>query len=342
MTKLSVVIPTYNRCESLRRTLDGLSRQTFPMSEFEAVVVSDGSTDGTPEMLAAYSPGAPFPLRAVTQPNSGPSAARNRGIREARHEVVVFLDDDVEPVPEFLARHAAHHQREDKAAVLGPMSPAPDRAGEEPVWIVWEHVKLQQTYDMFRRGGAHALEAPGPMHFYSGNASVRREWLEKIGGFDETFQRQEDVEMAVRLERACGVRFVWDFTAEGLHRPARTFESWLHIPVSYGRLDAQRVASGLLCRAEISRNLRARNVATRLLSGLCAAVPAAMPPVVTLALVWTNLLERHGKRSAALCLLSALYNSCYAHAYSTGLSRQKVGRQAAARVVTAAESASSS
>src|SRR5579871_3087260 len=98
--KLSVVIPTYNRKESLRRTLDGLARQTYPFSEFEVVVVSDGSTDGTAEMLAQYMQTAPYALCAITQANGGPSRARNRGIREARYDVIVFLDDDVEPVPE--------------------------------------------------------------------------------------------------------------------------------------------------------------------------------------------------------------------------------------------------
>ena len=147
--QLSVVIPTFNRKDSLRRTLDGLARQTYPVGDFEAVVVSDGSTDGTDAMLAAYAAQSPYSLRVVTQSNSGPAAARNRGIREARHEIVVFLDDDVEPVPGFLSRHAAHHAQDETVVVLGPMSPDPNHAAKEPVWIAWEHAKLQQTYDYF-------------------------------------------------------------------------------------------------------------------------------------------------------------------------------------------------
>src|SRR5579871_5778539 len=101
--KLSVVVPTYNRKDSLRRTLDGLAKQTYPFADFEVVVVSDGSTDGTTEMLADYVKTAPYSLRSVLQANGGPSKARNRGIQEAQHEVIVFLDDDVEPVTEFLS-----------------------------------------------------------------------------------------------------------------------------------------------------------------------------------------------------------------------------------------------
>ena len=116
--KLSVIIPTYNRKESLRCTLDGLSRQRYPFTDFEAVVVSDGSTDGTEEMLADYAQAAPYSLRIVSQVNGGPSKARNRGIQEAQNEVIVFLDDDVEPGAEFLSRHAIHHWQDEKIAVI--------------------------------------------------------------------------------------------------------------------------------------------------------------------------------------------------------------------------------
>src|SRR5690242_8167475 len=94
---VSVVIPTYNRCESLKRTLEGLARQDYPTIDFEVIVVSDGSTDKTEEVLKTYAVAAPFRLRFFTQANSGPSVARNRGVQESTGEVIVFLDDDVEP-----------------------------------------------------------------------------------------------------------------------------------------------------------------------------------------------------------------------------------------------------
>jgi glycosyltransferase involved in cell wall biosynthesis len=104
---LSVVTPTYNRKDSLRRTLEGLSKQTYAFDGFEVIAVSDGSTDGTDEMLRQFAQSAPFRLGVICQPNGGPSKARNRGIQEAQHDVIVFIDDDVEPAPEFLSRHAS-------------------------------------------------------------------------------------------------------------------------------------------------------------------------------------------------------------------------------------------
>jgi glycosyltransferase involved in cell wall biosynthesis len=313
--KLSVVIPTYNRRESLRRTLDGLTCQTFPPDEFEVIVVSDGSTDGTEAMLIAYAASVPFALRPITQANAGPSAARNRGIAEARHEVIVFLDDDVEPCPEFLARHAAYHVEDESVIVLGPMSPDPERRAEEPVWIAWEHAKLQEIYAMFGPGGHYAGVDAGPEHFYSGNASVRRRWLEAVGGFDVTYTRQEDVELAARLRAAFGLRFVFDFAANGLHRPSRTFDSWLRIPTSYGTLDAHRVLAGQLNEQDVARQAARRSFGTRALTRLCLAVPQGLSTATMILRSLAIGLHRYGMTRAALAALSGLYNATYAAAF---------------------------
>ena len=309
--KLSVVIPTFNRKESLRYTLDGLARQSHPATEFEVIVVSDGSTDGTEEMLAEYARTAPYALHFIIQMNGGPARARNRGIQEAQYEVIVFLDDDVEPLPEFLSRHAEHHRQDEKMAVIGPMSPDSARSSKEPVWIAWEHAKLQEIYTMFRPGGHYAENSAGPMHFYTGNASVRKKWLIATNGFDENYTRQEDVELAVRMQQTCGIAFCFDFAADGLHRPQRSFTSWLRIPNAYGAFDAQRIRVGLLSWADVQKNIQKRNIATRALTSLCLACPWLLSVFVVLLHRSSLILYRIGARSPALNALSALYNICY-------------------------------
>ena len=72
----SIIIPTYNRAEKLRRCLEALSVQTQPAPDFEVVVVVDGSSDGTLEMLASFE--TSFELRVIQQPNAGQSVALNR------------------------------------------------------------------------------------------------------------------------------------------------------------------------------------------------------------------------------------------------------------------------
>lgn len=257
---ITVVVPTYNRLESLRRTLAGLARQDIDPTLFEVVVVSDGSTDGTDAWLQGAIADYPFRLRPIRQENSGPATARNRGIDEACGDIVVFVDDDVEPTPGLLEAHWRHHRENPAVAVIGPQSPDPARRRHETPWVVWEHEQLVSQYRKFADG---TWKSAGPNHFYTGNASVRREHLKAVGGFDATFGRQEDVELAIRLLRDRRVRMRFDASADAVHRPSRAFASWLRTPYAYGSLDVKRANDGNLAWRVIWMSYAGRNRPTR-------------------------------------------------------------------------------
>ncbi len=105
----SIVIPTFNRLDVLREVLQALvAQQAAP--EFEVVVVDDGSTDGSGEWLERCA--LPLDLRVIRQTNSGPAAARNRGIAAARGLRVAFLGDDTVPQPGWLQGHHRAHSGE--------------------------------------------------------------------------------------------------------------------------------------------------------------------------------------------------------------------------------------
>src|SRR5947207_1112090 len=95
---VSVVIPAFNYARFLPAAIDSVLRQTF--SDFEILVVDDGSTDDTPQVVASFT--GPR-IRYIRQENAGLSAARNTGIRNARAPFVAFLDADDEWLPDFLA-----------------------------------------------------------------------------------------------------------------------------------------------------------------------------------------------------------------------------------------------
>jgi glycosyltransferase involved in cell wall biosynthesis len=86
--RVSVVIPSYNAAEFIERTIDSVLAQSY--RDLEVVVVDDGSSDTTPDIVAAYGD----PVRLIIQPNNGVSAARNRAIAESRGELIAFLDHD--------------------------------------------------------------------------------------------------------------------------------------------------------------------------------------------------------------------------------------------------------
>lgn len=95
--KVSIVIPLYNKAPYIERALDSIRAQT--LSDFEVVVVDDGSTDDGASAVARYSDSR---VRLVSQPNAGPGPARNKGIAQARGEFIAFLDADDEWFPTYL------------------------------------------------------------------------------------------------------------------------------------------------------------------------------------------------------------------------------------------------
>jgi GT2 family glycosyltransferase len=196
LVRISVVIPTYQRCASVRRTLEALARQTIAATEYEVIVPIDGSDDGTKEMIERFQ--APYRLSAIWQPNQGRAAARNAGIRVARGHLVVFLDDDMEPVPGFLLAHRDAHPAGSRRAVVGPVPIQIDAAS--PPIVHYRGRGMNTHLDRLAQPGYQL----GFRDVYSGNLSLPRDVLREVGGFDETFKLygHEDYELALRLVKA--------------------------------------------------------------------------------------------------------------------------------------------
>lgn len=232
--KLTVVIPTYQRCASVERALCALDKQTLSPAEYEVIVVVDGSTDGTQETLASYQPR--YPLYVVWQKNRGRAAACNTGIRMARGDVIVLLDDDMEAQPELLHEHLRAHKIALNLAVVGaapiqvPMHPSPSQ----------EYVAAKFS--------EHLARVSAPQYVlklrdvYSGNFSIRRETLLGVGAFDEEFQiyGNEDLELAVRLRQA-GVTLLYHPDAVAQQTYAKKFAGLARDHIAKGKTSVQLV-----------------------------------------------------------------------------------------------------
>jgi GT2 family glycosyltransferase len=193
---LSVVIPTYQRCASVQRLLQALAHQTLPADEYEVIVSIDGSDDGTSEMIGQFP--ASYRLVVSHQHHKGRAAACNAGIKLARGELVVLLDDDMEPVPGFLAAHRQAHAAASRLGVLGAVPISLEQSSPPVVqYIGW---KFNQHLENLAQPGYQFKLT----HFYSGNFSIRRELLLKVDAFDEAFETygNEDLELSVRLSEA--------------------------------------------------------------------------------------------------------------------------------------------
>jgi GT2 family glycosyltransferase/peptidoglycan/xylan/chitin deacetylase (PgdA/CDA1 family) len=192
--RLSVVVPTYQRRDLVRGLLHALARQDTH-EPFEAVVVVDGSTDGTAAALRCQP--YPFPLAVLHQPNRGAARARNRGVDHARGEVVLFLDDDMEPDPGLIRTHLEAHEA-GAQVVMGAMPLHP----ESPDNIMAESVG--QWADELAAQCAHPGYQLGPQDVFTGHMSIRRDLFHSLGGFDERFTANgtfgnEDLDFGHRL-----------------------------------------------------------------------------------------------------------------------------------------------
>jgi len=196
---LSIVIPTRDRAEKLRRCLLALRAQEAPPAA-EILVVDDGSRDDTPGVLERFPEAT-----AIRRDAAGRGAARNPGVERARGDVVLFLDDDVVAAPDLLRRHADHHRAHPdlSAALQGRVTWAPELT-------ITPHMRwLEHGGPLFAFDTITDPDDVGWRHFCTANVSLKRELLPPGGAFDEQLERCEDVELAWRLHQA-GMRLRYD------------------------------------------------------------------------------------------------------------------------------------
>jgi glycosyltransferase involved in cell wall biosynthesis len=226
--RASVVIPTFERCRSVHRLLTALAGQTSPASGFEVIVALDGSTDGTQEMVQAFP--APYALRAAWQPHGGRAAACNLGVQHSRADLIIILDDDMEPTPGFVAAHCAHHPPGSRLGVIGAV-PIVVEPNTPPVT---RFIAAKFNAHLERLAGAKTTI--GVRDFYSGNFSIRRDVLQSVGGFDQHFQLygNEDGELAARLKKA-GVQLIYSHDASARQHYEKDFAALAEDNIAKGR-----------------------------------------------------------------------------------------------------------
>ena len=202
---VSVVVPAYNAAWCVHRAVDSVLSQEY--KDFELIVVDDGSTDRTVEVLSAYGTA----LRVVRQANGGLSSARNAGIRAARGEYVAFLDADDWWLPGKLGRQVALMRTRTDIGFSSTAARVEDPDGRLlNVWrcACWEGSFLAHLF------GSNADVAG------SGSAVIaRRALFEHTGGFDETLRSLEDIDMWMRLAAVTGYACLDEPLAVILKRP---------------------------------------------------------------------------------------------------------------------------
>ncbi len=200
--RATIQLCTYNRARLLGRVLDACFEQTMPSDAYEVVLVDDGSSDGTPAVIEAGRRRAACAFTVITQANAGLARARNAGIERARGERIIFIDDDVLPIPAFVAAHLNAHRRAPNAIVQGAVINT--QSFERLPTPTWTLANYSGNF------------------FWTSNVSLPVATLQRVGNFTEAFREYgwEDIELGLRL-RAAGVRAVFNRYAVAFHYKPR-------------------------------------------------------------------------------------------------------------------------
>lgn len=190
---VSIIIPTFNGASRIENCLHALLNQIVE-GDVEILVVNDGSTDNTAEVVACYST-----VRLITQSNAGPAAARNRGALEARGTIILFTDDDCVPTPEWLAAMTKPFEDPSVVGTKGVYRTRQTSLAARFVQIEYE--------DKYRR--MSNLRQIDFIDTYS--AGFRRDRFLEMNGYDTSFPvaGAEDVELSYRMStRGWTMKFV--------------------------------------------------------------------------------------------------------------------------------------
>jgi glycosyltransferase involved in cell wall biosynthesis len=200
---VSVIVPTHERPASLVRLLRALASVTG-RPPHEVIVVADGCSPETASAITAAS--LPYQVRVIVQePARGPAMSRNGGAREATGDLLLFIDDDIEPFGDIVDAHRARHDGAPRVVIGAPRTPIARDAGfrELAGWAWWE-----QQFERLRTPG-HRF---GYEDVFTGVLSMPRSLWAATGGFDASLQCREDFELGLRLVRQ---RVAFEFTERG-------------------------------------------------------------------------------------------------------------------------------
>lgn len=181
--QISIIIPAYNAEQTVRRALDSVLAQAY--ADVEILVVDDGSTDGTADVVRGYGE----KVRLIQQGNAGAGAARNRGVAEARGEFIAFLDADDAYLPGRLEKGRAPMLADDTIAMTHCQCLLCYPDGREEI-----SGKRFRSMQLFR-----PERMLHPLYQSTPSATLRRSVFLELGGFDETLQTREDHDLWLRV-----------------------------------------------------------------------------------------------------------------------------------------------
>lgn len=189
---ISIIIPVYNNEKAVALCLQALMKQNFASNSLEVIVVDDGSTDNTADVVKQY------PVKYIYQENAGPATARSTGWKAAYGEIVCFTDSDCIPERNWVEKIAKRYASDEIGGVGGSY----DIANKDSLLARCVHEEIVQR---------HMRTSRETDYLGSFNLSYRKKVLEEVGGFNESFRQPsgEDNDLSYRVKKA-GYKLIFD------------------------------------------------------------------------------------------------------------------------------------
>jgi GT2 family glycosyltransferase len=217
---VSIIVPTYNRPDSLADCVRSIAQLDYPADRVEVLIVNDGSRIDPKERLDLH---GSLRVELLAQPHGGPAQARNLAARRAKGEFLVFVDDDCVVPSDFLRRLSAHLVETPTAGIGGQTLNVLDN-----VYSIASQVHVEYLYNFYNAVPERAL------FFSSNNLALPAEGFRRVGGFDGTFVTGEDRDFCDRwLSAGFGLRYCPDVHV--YHAHLLSFSSFWSQHFNYGR-----------------------------------------------------------------------------------------------------------
>ncbi|MCZ6594516.1 MAG: glycosyltransferase family 2 protein [Bacteroidetes bacterium] len=243
---ISIIICTYNRASYLKLTLKSLTAQTLDKQDYEIVVIDDGSSDNTREIVGEFS--NRLPIKYFYQENAGLASSKNHGIYAAQGRILLFLDDDDIATPTLLEEHLKTHYQypDDFYAVLNYTTWSPNLNVTPLMHFITEVGCFLFSYPYIKHG--NILDYT---NFWGGRSSCKRSFLINHGVFNQIFRFGcEDIELGYRLSKH-DLKVVYNAKAISMMIRPITFDDFCKRLIKQGR--SQYVFSQLSNDPEVDR-----------------------------------------------------------------------------------------
>lgn len=213
---VSIVIPVYNAQDTIEAVINACLKQEYPKQKLEIIVVDDGSTDRTREVVKR------FAVKYIYQERGGPAKARNKGWRESVGDIICFTDSDCIPSRDWVFSLISKFIRQDIGVVCGSY----EIINKEGLLVdcIWREIKYR-----------HSLMPDFVRSFGSYNFSAKKEVLEKVGGFNESYTSAsgEDNDLAYKILKA-GFKIYFERSIKVRHYFPKELSRYLYEQYQHG------------------------------------------------------------------------------------------------------------